>query len=98
MDQTVLALPEELGSMWFGNGHRRLAIAVELGWSHILTTGDVFSSTDDGAPLRGRTPIVFQVTKEEATELYSAARYLRPRWIKWAEAQFETAGLSHLIL
>jgi hypothetical protein len=97
MDQRVLALPEELDSKWFGNGHRRLAMAVELGWAHILTTSDVFCSADDGEPLRGRTPIVFPVTKEEAMAFYPAARYLRPKWIEWATTQFEAAGLGHLI-
>jgi len=97
MDQRVLALPEELGTMWMGNGHRRLAIAVDLGWSHILTTPDVFDSGPEYAHLRGSIPKVFRVTREEAERLYPESTRLGQPWIDWATAQFEAAGLGHLI-
>jgi hypothetical protein len=97
MDLTVLAQDEELNSSWFGNGHRRLAIAVELGWSHIFTTPDVINSGAEYRNLQGKTPKVFPVTREEAEVLFPEASTRGRRWIDWATAQFEAAGWGHLI-
>ena len=101
LDQRILAEPDELGCTWFGNGHRRLAIAHELGWSHILTTPDVFRSGPEYAHLVGKRPIVFEsASKEEAIELHRSSRQpglAMERWMKWATEQFETAGLGHLV-
>jgi len=97
MRQEVLALPGELGSLWLGNGNRRVAIAFELGWESILCTPHVFHSGPEYEHLRNSTPKVFPVTREEALELYPASRRLGREWVDWAAAQFEAAGWGHLI-
>jgi len=75
----------------------RLAIAIDLGWSHILTTPDVFASGPEYRHLRGSTPKVFAVTREEAERLYPESIRLGQPWIAWATDQFKAAGLGHLI-
>lgn len=97
MIQTVLALPDELDCMWFGNGHRRLAIAVELGWTHMICTADVFESGPEYRHLRGGTPKVFPVMREEAERLFPESIRLGQPWQDWATAQFEAAGWGHLL-
>jgi hypothetical protein len=101
MRQEILALDDELGGCLLGNGNRRVAIAHELGWSHILTTPDVFRSGPEYAHLVGRRPIVFEpASKEEAIELYRSSRQpglSMERWMKWATEQFRARGLGHLI-
>jgi len=100
MIQTVLALPEEMDSLWVGNGHRRLYIARELGWKEMICTADVFESGPEYEPLRGTRPKVFAVTREEALELYPASENPGTpgnTWVAWATAKFQAAGWGHLI-
>jgi hypothetical protein len=97
IDLTPLAFPDELDSTWFGNGHHRLSIAIELGWTHIFATPDLFYSGAEYKHLRGRTPKVFQVTRDEAMELFPEANARTQKWESWATAQFEAAGWGHLI-
>jgi hypothetical protein len=45
-----LLLDSEAGSdeMVFGNGHHRLKLAMELGWTEVVVTDDLYKSGDDG--------------------------------------------------